>query len=85
MKLSFDFHVPRGIKAEGRRVIARPPAGAGDWERLRTDQRFFGLGKDKVHLKTVDRHPAVWQPRGFELRMEMFAQGSEPPLNLSGD
>ena len=46
------FH-PRGIKA--RSAAARSPdrpQGLAICEMLRTDQRFFGLGKDKVHLTT---------------------------------
>ncbi|WP_306114536.1 MULTISPECIES: hypothetical protein [unclassified Roseovarius] len=55
---------PRRIKAEGRRAIARPPARAGDLERLRNEFWLFGLGEDKLHLNTVVRHPAVWPSRG---------------------
>ena len=73
-----SFH-PRGIKAEGRRAIARPPARAGDWKRLHPDQRFSGLGEDKVHMNTVDRHPAVWQSRGSCLDVN-FVRNAAIPL-----
>ena len=59
---------PCGIKAEGRRTIASPPARAGDFEALRTDQRFFGPGRDKMRA-TIVASP----PRGLAIAQRDFS------------